>query len=106
LQKTGIKVFESHIKQRVAYAEVMGIGKTVMEVEPEGVAAMDFLNLFVEVIEWSEGHFRYTDPRDYYHDSVRPHLGQSNLKSKLLNEYKVMARRLKRIGELDDEKGC
>ena len=103
LQKTGIKVFESHIKQRVAYAEVMGIGKTVMEVEPEGVAAMDFLNLFIEVVEWSEGHFRYANPRDHYRDSVRPYLGQSNLKSRLIAEYKVMARRLKRIGEMDDE---
>jgi hypothetical protein len=41
LQKTGIHVFYNHMKQRVLYAEVIRVGKTVMEVEPEGTAAID-----------------------------------------------------------------
>jgi chromosome partitioning protein len=52
LQKTGLHVFENHIKQRVLFAEVMGSGITVMEADPENEAAREFYNFFVEVLEW------------------------------------------------------
>src|SRR5213080_2611358 len=43
LHKTGIEVFHNHIKQRVAFAEVMAEGKTVMEIkDPHDKANAEF----------------------------------------------------------------
>lgn len=56
------------MKQRVLYAEVMGVGKTVMEVEPEGTAAIEFSNLFLEVLGWAgcAVEFKKRDRKDIY----------------------------------------
>jgi chromosome partitioning protein len=54
LQKTGLHVFENHIKQRVSFAEVMGAGRTVMETEPNGDAALEFGKFWLEVLQWAE----------------------------------------------------
>jgi chromosome partitioning protein len=53
LQKTGLHVFENHIKQRVLFAEVMGSGRTVMEVDPEGEASREFFSFWSEVLDWA-----------------------------------------------------
>lgn len=52
LQKTGLHVFEHHIKQRVLFAEVMGAGITVMEADPGSEASTEFLNFWSEVLDW------------------------------------------------------
>jgi cellulose biosynthesis protein BcsQ len=54
-EATGIKVFHNHIKQRVAFAEVMAEGKTVMEMkDPHDKANAEFGQLLVEILLWAE----------------------------------------------------
>jgi chromosome partitioning protein len=116
LQKTGITVFESHLKQRVIYAEVMGLGKTVIEMEPEGVAAIEFNNLLLEVLRWTN-HVRFVTPEEYemretYNRLVKNYKEAMEVRDNLINnqrqiiamqdallaEYKATKRRFRIFG--------
>jgi hypothetical protein len=111
LQKTGIQVFENHIKQRVTYAEVMGLGKTVMEVDPEGTAALEFSKFFFEVLKWT-GQVQFVSREEFgarqmYERlkdqvEVRDELIKNQKKlieeqDRLLAEYKAMERRAEHV---------
>jgi chromosome partitioning protein len=61
LQKTGLHVFENHIKQRVLFAEVMGSGITVMEADPNSDATLEFSNFMGEVVRWTGQFIEVSD---------------------------------------------
>jgi chromosome partitioning protein len=109
LQKTEVHVFENHIKQRVLFAEVMGSGVTVMETEPNGDAAREFGQFWLEVLEWAgqitidtvipseelvKVFLRAFAPEGKGSQDVRRQL---QLRQKLKEEFEAMKRRIAKV---------
>jgi len=54
LNNTEINVLNSHVCQRVIFAEAAASGLTVMDIEPEGKAAEEINNLVKEILNFGE----------------------------------------------------
>lgn len=89
LHKTGIKVFHNHIKQRVAFAEVMAEGKTVMEIkDSHDKANAEFGQLLVEILLWA-GVVKSYQGRSYPRArKLRERFLQSADLDSIIKEYK------------------
>jgi chromosome partitioning protein len=103
LQKTGLHVFENHIKQRVLFAEVMGAGMTVMEVDSESEASREFLYFWSEVLDWI-GEIIWVAPEEWnevYEQLVKKQKKtmkdvqqELRIRERIKNERDVMKRRV------------
>jgi chromosome partitioning protein len=52
MRETGQQIFDTHVRQRTAYATSISQGQTVFETEPDGAAAHELNALFREMYEW------------------------------------------------------
>jgi chromosome partitioning protein len=50
-----ISVLKASVCQRIGFAESAGTGRTVMETEPQGVAAKEVRALVAEIVEELDG---------------------------------------------------
>lgn len=55
LDEYGLGVFRTRISQRIAYAEAISQGSTVLDTEPGGKAAIEIENLTKEILDWIYG---------------------------------------------------
>lgn len=55
LNEMALPVLDTHISQRVIFAEAAASGKTVFDVEPEGKAAQEIINLVNDIDRFYEG---------------------------------------------------
>jgi chromosome partitioning protein len=53
LQELGFPIFQSYTSQRIAYASAASNGKTVLDMEPEGIATQEVLAIAHELKEFS-----------------------------------------------------
>jgi chromosome partitioning protein len=91
LQKTGLHVFENHIKQRVLFAEVMGAGMTVMEVDSESEASREFLNFWAEVLDWI-GEIIWVSPEEWHEVYEQLIVKQKKTMVDMQQEFKLRER--------------
>jgi chromosome partitioning protein len=54
LNEMGLQTLNSHVTQRVIFAEAAASGKTVFDLEPDGKAANEIINLVTEILELGE----------------------------------------------------